>query len=294
MSPNAFTSEQFTPGLSSATPRAGEGQHHISLNDGTRIPQFGLGVYKTPADETAEIVRYAAKAGYRMVDTASFYGNESGVGDALQDYPELYAVTKLWASDLGYDNALRAFDESARKLRRDVIDLYLIHWPMPKTGLAVESWKALIKLKNEGRVRSIGVCNFQPEHLTQLIEATGVKPVLNQIELHPAFQQKTLRAFNESLDIRTEAWSPLGRGTGLDGEIITSIAKKHGKTPGQVTIRWHLDQGNIVIPKSAKPERLNENIDVFDFTLDEDDMRRIATLDREDGRTGPDPDTASF
>ncbi|NVN44933.1 aldo/keto reductase [Asaia siamensis] len=281
-------------GLSSATLRADSEQVHLTLNDGTRIPQFGLGVYKTPADETAEIVRYAAKAGYQMVDTAAFYGNESGVGDALQDFPDLYAVTKLWANDLGYDNAMRAFDESARKLRRDVVDLYLLHWPMPKTGLAVESWKALIKLKNDGRIRSIGVCNFQPEHLTQLIEETGVKPVLNQIELHPSFQQKEVRAFNESLDIRTEAWSPLARGAGFDGEIITSIAKKHGKTPGQVTLRWHLELGNIVIPKSVHPKRIDENLDVFDFRLDEDDMKRIETLDRADGRTGPNPYTASF
>jgi len=285
---------EFTPDLATATPRADEEQVHLQLNDGARIPQFGLGVYKTPADETAEIVRYAAKAGYRMVDTAAFYGNESGVGDALQDHPDLYVSTKLWASDMGYDAALRAFDASAKKLRRDVVDLYLIHWPMPKKDLYVESWKALIELKKQGRIRSIGVCNFEPEHLTRLIEETGVKPVLNQIELHPAFQQKKLRAFNESLDIRTEAWSPLGRGTGLDGEIITSIAKKHGKTPGQVTIRWHLDQGNVVIPKSAHQKRIDENFAVFDFRLDEDDMSRIATLDREDGRTGPNPFTADF
>ncbi|GAB6855725.1 aldo/keto reductase [Asaia astilbis] len=289
-----MSSSNVTPHQASTTSSADGQQVSLQLNDGTQIPQFGLGVYKTPADETAEIVRYAAKAGYKMVDTASFYGNESGVGDALQDFPDLYAVTKLWAADLGYDKAMRAFDESARKLRRDVVDLYLIHWPMPKTGLTAESWKALIELKNEGRIRSIGVCNFQPAHLTQLIEETGVKPVLNQIELHPSFQQKELRAFNESLDIRTEAWSPLGRGAGLDGEIVTSIAKKHGKTPGQVTLRWHLELGNIVIPKSANPKRLDENLDVFDFRLDEDDMQRIATLDRADGRTGPDPDTAEF
>ncbi|GBR01429.1 aldo/keto reductase [Asaia lannensis] len=280
--------------LGSATALVDEEQLHLDLNDGTRIPQLGLGVYKTPADETAEIVRYAARTGYRMVDTAAFYGNESGVGDALQDFPDLYVSTKLWASDMGYDSALRAFDESARKLRRDVVDLYLIHWPMPKKNLYVESWKALIELRKQGRVRSIGVCNFEPEHLTRLIEETGVKPVLNQIELHPAFQQKELRAFNDALDIRTEAWSPLGRGTGLDGEIITSIAKKHGKTPGQVTIRWHLELGNVVIPKSAHHKRIDENFDVFDFRLDDEDMARIATLDRADGRTGPDPATADF
>lgn len=280
--------------LGSATALVDEEQLHLDLNDGTRIPQLGLGVYKTPADETAEIVRYAARTGYRMVDTAAFYGNESGVGDALQDFPDLYVSTKLWASDMGYDSALRAFDESARKLRRDVVDLYLIHWPMPKKNLYVESWKALIELRKQGRVRSIGVCNFEPEHLTRLIEETGVKPVLNQIELHPAFQQKELRAFNNALDIRTEAWSPLGRGTGLDGEIITSIAKKHGKTPGQVTIRWHLELGNVVIPKSAHHKRIDENFDVFDFRLDDEDMARIATLDRADGRTGPDPATADF
>ena len=280
--------------LGSATALVDEEQLHLDLNDGTRIPQLGLGVYKTPADETAEIVRYAARTGYRMVDTAAFYGNESGVGDALQDFPDLYVSTKLWASDMGYDSALRAFDESAKKLRRDVVDLYLIHWPMPKKDLYVDSWKALIELRKQGRIRSIGVCNFEPEHLTRLIEETGVKPVLNQIELHPAFQQKELRAFNDALDIRTEAWSPLGRGTGLDGEIITSIAKKHGKTPGQVTIRWHLELGNVVIPKSAHYKRIDENFDVFDFRLDDEDMARIATLDRADGRTGPDPATADF
>lgn len=290
-----MSSIDFTsPGPASVTHPADEHRFFVHLNDGTRIPQLGLGVYKTPADETAEIVRYAAKFGYKMVDTASFYGNETGVGDALQDCPGLYVATKLWASDMGYDAARRAFDASVKKLRREVVDLYLIHWPMPKKGLYIDSWKALIELRNEGRIRSIGVCNFEPEQLTHLMEETGVKPVLNQIELHPAFQQKALRAFNDSLDIRTEAWSPLGRGTGLDGETITAIAKKHGKTPGQVTIRWHLDLGNIVIPKSAKHKRIEENRDVFDFRLDEDDMHKIALLDRADGRTGPDPMTADF
>ncbi|GBQ13131.1 aldo/keto reductase [Swaminathania salitolerans] len=286
--------DNFSPDLASATPLANEEYLHLALNDGTRIPQLGLGVYKTPADETAEIVRHAAKTGYRMVDTASFYGNESGVGDALQDYPDLYAVTKLWATDMGRDATLRAFDESAKKLRHDPVDLYLIHWPMPKKDLYVETWKTLISLREEGRVTSIGVCNFEPEHLTRLIEETGVAPVLNQIELHPSFQQKELRAFNEAHDIRTEAWSPLGRGAGLDNEIVAGIARKHGKSAGQVVIRWHLDLGNIVIPKSANPKRIDENFDVFDFSLDEDDMAKIATLDRADGRTGPDPMTADF
>ncbi|WP_367160909.1 aldo/keto reductase [Kozakia baliensis] len=289
-----MTNSTFAAGLASGTDLANEQQLHIKLNDGHRIPQLGLGVYQTPADETAEIVRYAAKAGYQSVDTATIYRNEAGVGEGLADHPDVYVTTKLWNDDQGYDAALRAFDKSIKLLKRETLDLYLIHWPAPKKGLYVESWKALIRLKKEGRVRSIGVSNFTEENLTRIIDETGEKPVLNQVELHPSFQQKPLRAFHEKHDIRTESWSPLGQGGGLSDPILMKIAQKHGKSAAQVVIRWHLQSGLIVIPKSATPKRIDENIDVYDFNLDDEDIAKIAGLDRADGRLGPNPDTADF
>ena len=266
----------------------------VTLNDGVAMPQFGLGVYMTPPDTTAEVVRLAVAEGYRMVDTASMYGNEEGVGAALKTRPDVFVTTKLGNADHGFDNALRAFDASAGRLGREPVDLYLIHWPRPRAGLYVETWKALIRLKQDGWVRSIGVSNFGREHLERIIGETGVAPSVNQIELHPRFQQEGLRAFHAEHGIRTESWSPLGRARSLDDPAIVSIAAKHHKTPAQVVIRWHLDNGLIVIPKSARPERLKENIGVFDFRLDAEDMRRMRTLDSAAGRMGSDPATAAF
>lgn len=269
-------------------------QPAVVLNDGRSMPQFGLGVFQTPPEATAEIVRKAVGEGYRLIDTAAAYRNEDGVGEALDGRADIFVTTKLWNADHGFDKTLRAFKESARKLRRKTLDLYLIHWPQPRFNRYVESWKALIRLKSEGQIRSVGVSNFNSDHLERIIGETGVAPAVNQIELHPRFQQKVLRAFHDQHAIRTESWSPLGRGSLLSETTIVGIAAKHGKTPAQVVIRWHLESGLIVIPKTVRLERLRENIGALNFRLDEDDMRRIAALDSQNGRIGPDPATAAF
>ncbi|BCI65810.1 aldo/keto reductase [Acetobacter aceti] len=266
----------------------------LSLNAGIDMPQVGLGVWKTPPEKTTSIVRYALNAGYLAVDTASIYGNEEGVGEALVDRPEIFLTTKLWNADQGFDSTLRAFEESARKLRRDVIDLYLIHWPVPKKHLYVETWRAMIRLRDEGRVRAIGVSNFTAEQITALIAETGTTPAINQIELHPEFQQHSLRDFHKQHGILTEAWSPLGQGQTLSNPVIEAIAKKHERTAAQIIIRWHIQNQFVVIPKSVTPSRLDENLAVFDFRLDGEDMAAIGRLDRANGRIGPDPMTADF
>jgi 2,5-diketo-D-gluconate reductase A len=269
-------------------------QPTVALNDGPAMPQFGLGVFQTPPDETARVVKMAVDEGYRLVDTASMYRNEDGVGEALLGHTDVFVTTKLGNSDHGFDEALRAFDQSIKKLRRDTLDLYLIHWPRPRVNLYVESWKALVRLHRDRRIRSIGVSNFNPDHLERIIGETGVTPAVNQIELHPHFQQKALRAFHDQREIKTESWSPLGRGGLLSETALVEIAAKHKKTPAQVVIRWHLDSGLIVIPKTVRIERLKENIGALDFKLDGDDMQRIEALDSPSGRMGPDPATATF
>jgi 2,5-diketo-D-gluconate reductase A len=269
-------------------------QPTVALNDGASMPQFGLGVFQTPPDGTERVVQMAAEEGYRLIDTASMYRNEEGVGRALLGRADMFVTTKLGNSDHGFDATLRAFDESMRRLRRDRLDLYLIHWPRPRANLYVESWKAFVRLQKDGRVRSIGVSNFNRDHLERIIGETGVTPAVNQIELHPRFQQRGLRAFHDERGIRTESWSPLGRGGLLSDPAIAAIAAKHRKTPAQVVIRWHLDSGLIAIPKTVRLERLKENIGALDFKLDGDDMRRIDALDSPGGRIGPDPATAAF
>jgi 2,5-diketo-D-gluconate reductase A len=273
-------------------------QTSVTLNDGNTMPQFGLGVWQTPQDEAAAVVKAAIEAGYRMIDTAKIYDNEAGVGEGVRaagiDPAGIYITTKLWNDEHGYDSTLRAFDDSAKRLGVETIDLYLIHWPAPRLDRYVDSWKALIRLKQEGRAKSIGVSNFEPENLERIIAETGVVPTVNQIELHPTFQQKTLREIHAKHDIKTESWSPLGRGKLFEDPIVAAIAAKHGKTAAQIVIRWHLDSGLIVIPKTVTPARLHENIGVFDFALDADDLAKLATLDRADGRIGPHPLTANF
>ena len=267
-------------------------QPTITLNDGAAMPQLGLGVFQMPAEETTALTATALDLGYRAVDTAAIYRNEEGVGAAVRERDEwIFVTSKLWNSAQGYDSALRAFDESMAKLKLDVLDLYLIHWPCPARELYVDSWKALVRLREEKRVRSIGVSNFQPVQLERIIDDTGVVPAVNQIELHPSFQQVELRAFHEENGIATTSWSPLGRGAALEDPVIAEVAAKHGKTPAQAILRWHVDSGLIVIPKASSRERQAENLDIFDFSLDEEDMRRFAGLDRADGRIGPDPDT---
>ncbi len=270
----------------------------IALNDKQEIPALGLGVWQTPNDAAVEVVKFALQSGYRHIDTAAIYGNEEGVGEGLRASgiarAEVFVTTKVWNEEQGFDKALRAIDASLARLQLDAVDLCLIHWPSPQRGLYLESWRALIRAKEDGRVRSIGVSNFEVEHLDRVIGETGVVPVLNQIELHPRFQQRRLRAAHEERGIRTEAWSPLGQGKVLADPAIARIAAKHKRTPAQVILRWHLDSGLIAIPKSVTPARIRENFDVDGFALDADDLRAIAALDDAGGRIGPDPMKASF
>lgn len=267
------------------------------MNDGNSIPQVGLGVWQTPPEDTERAVATALEAGYRHVDTAAAYQNEREVGQALKTSgvprEDVFITTKLWNADQGYDTTLSAFDKSMQRLGLDYLDLYLIHWPMPAKGAFVETFKAFVHLREQGRIRSIGVSNFEPEHLRELVDATGIVPAVNQIELHPLLQQEELREVHAQMGIATEAWSPLGQGSLLSNETVVSVADAHGKTPAQVLIRWHMQLGNIVIPKSVTPERIVSNFDVFDFELSEQDMASVSTLG--DGtRLGPDPRTFEF
>lgn len=265
----------------------------LPLNDGRAIPQLGFGVYKLEDDGAPAIVGAAIAAGYRSIDTAAIYANETGVGRALRasvvSRPDLFVTTKLWNDEQGFDRALRAFDSSLERLGLDDVDLYLIHWPCPDRGLYVETWKALIRLREEGRAKSIGVSNFTVAHLERIIGETGTVPVVNQIELHPRFQQHALRDFHARHGIVTESWSPLGQGQELNDPVLTGIAERHGRSPAQVVLRWHLDNGLVAIPKSQNPGRIVENIDVFGFTLSTADHEALSGLDRADGRIGPDP-----
>lgn len=273
-------------------------QPSITLNDGRAIPQLGLGVWQASNEQAATAVLAALQAGYRHVDTAAIYDNETGVGEGIASSgvkrEEIFVTTKLWNDAQGGDSALKAFDQSLKRLKLDYVDLYLIHWPAPRKDRYVESWKTLVKLQKDGRAKSIGVSNFTSEHLDRIIAETGVTPVLNQIELHPRFQQTALRDAHAKRGIATESWSPLGQGKLLTDPVIGAIAAKHKRTPAQVIIRWHLDSGLIVIPKSVTPSRIQENADVFGFRLDADDMAKIAGLDAANGRIGPDPLTAAF
>jgi 2,5-diketo-D-gluconate reductase A len=273
-------------------------QPRVFLNDRNSIPQIGLGVWQTPPDVAGPAVEAALRAGYRHVDTAAAYRNEAGVGEGIRAAgvarEDIFITTKLWNDDQGCDSTLRAFDDSLKRLGLDYVDLYLIHWPSPGRGLYVDTWKAFIRLKEQGRVRSIGVCNFGPQHLNKIISETSVTPVINQIELHPRFQQRKLRNFNARHGIATQSWSPLGRGTLFTDPTIASIAEKHSRTPAQIIIRWHIDNGLVVIPKSVSSSRIVENFDVFGFGLDETDLAAIAKLNSGDGRIGPDPETANF
>jgi 2,5-diketo-D-gluconate reductase A len=259
-----------------------------------RIPQLGFGVFQVPPKETEVAVAEALTVGYRHIDTAAAYRNEGGVGQALHASgiarDELFVTTKCWNDDQGYEQAKRACRASLERLELSHLDLYLIHWPVPAHDLYVETWKAFVELQSEGLVRSIGVSNFQPEHLERVIAETGVTPAINQVELHPHFQQVGLRREHERLGILTEAWSPLGQGLELDDPAIVEIAGSHGKTPAQTIIRWHLQIGNVVIPKSVTPERIRENFEVLDFALSDEQMDAIAALDA-GTRIGPDPET---
>jgi 2,5-diketo-D-gluconate reductase A len=270
----------------------------LKLNDGATIPQIGLGVWQVDPDITAKVVRWGIEAGYRLIDTAEGYQNEEGVGEAIRaagvPRGELFITSKLRNGAHQRDAALRAFDDTMRKLGIDQIDLFLIHWPVPSQDKYVEAWKVLIELQKAGRIKSVGVSNFNQDHLERIIGETGVTPVVNQIELHPRFQQRDKREFHKKHNIQIESWSPLGSGRLLSDPTLEKLAKKHGKSVAQVIIRWHLQEGLVVIPKSVHQERIAGNFDVFDFELDADDMQTIRGLDSADGRTGPDPATAAF
>ena len=271
---------------------------NVSLSTGTTtidIPQLGFGVWQVPDAEVTDAVATALEVGYRSIDTAAAYQNEAGVGQALArtDVPreEIFLTTKVWNDEQGYEATLRSFDASAKRLGQEVVDLYLIHWPVPSKDAYVDTWRALLELRSQGRIRAAGVCNFQPAHLQRLLDETGELPALNQIELHPRLQQAELRAFHAQHGIVTEAWSPLASGGDLLADpVVTGIAQRLSRTPAQVILRWHLQLGNVVIPKSVTPSRIAENFAIFDFALDPADLAAIEGLNR-DERTGPDPDT---
>jgi diketogulonate reductase-like aldo/keto reductase len=265
----------------------------LAMNNGIQIPQLGFGVFLIPAEETEKAVSEALSAGYRLIDTAQGYRNEEGVGAAMASAgiqrDELFITTKLTNSEQGYDKALRAFDESMNKLGIDVLDLFLIHWPQPMFDQYVETWQAFERLLADGRVLSIGVSNFEIEHLERLLAETDVTPAVNQVELHPEFPQEELREFHAEHGILTESWGPLGQGKGLlENPHIVDVARRSARTPGQVVLRWHIQLGNVVIPKSVNPGRIRENIDIFDFELDESDMQAIEQV-RTGRRLGADP-----
>jgi 2,5-diketo-D-gluconate reductase A len=270
----------------------------LTLNDGNSIPQLGFGVFQVPPEDTARITAQALEAGYRHIDTAQMYGNEKGVGEAIRasgiPREELFITSKLNNGFHEPEKARAAFDQTLADLGLDQVDLFLIHWPLPTQygGDFVSTWKTLIEHKSDGRARSIGVSNFQPDHLARLANETDVVPAVNQIEVHPYFTNQAARRANEASGILTEAWSPIAQGAVLDDAVITEIAEQVGRTPAQVALRWHIQRGDIVFPKSSTPERMAENFALFDFELDDEAMAAITGLDKgEDGRTGPNPDT---
>jgi 2,5-diketo-D-gluconate reductase A len=269
----------------------------VTLNNGTKIPQLGFGVFQIDPAETEEATLTALRTGYRHIDTAEMYGNEKGVGAAVRasgiDRSEIFVTSKLNNNRHGRDAALRAFDATLEALGFEYLDLFLIHWPLPTVGDYVETWKAMEAIYNSGRCRAIGVSNFQIEHLRRLDAETAIVPAVNQIEVHPYLTQAELRAYDARHGIATEAWSPLAQGEVLGDPVIGAIAARVGRTPAQVVLRWHIQRGDIVFPKSVTPERVRENFDIFDFVLSDDDIEAISGLNR-DQRTGPDPDVFDY
>ncbi len=266
---------------------------YVPLNDGASIPQLGFGVFQIPPDDTAEVVTRAIATGYRHIDTAAAYRNEAGVGQAVRasglHRDELFITTKCWNNDHGYEQAKQALRSSLDRLELDFVDLYLIHWPAPAQDKYVETWRAFVEMREEGLVRSVGVSNFHAPHLKRIVDETGVIPAVNQIELHPRLQQVGLRREHAERGIATEAWSPLAQGEVLADPVITTLAERHGRAPGQIVLRWHIQMGNIVFPKSVTPERIEENFDIFGFHLSDTEMSEIDALDAGE-RIGPDPD----
>lgn len=268
---------------------------NVRLLDDHQIPQIGLGVWQVPDDVATDACLAAFESGYRHIDTAALYGNEEGVGRAIKasglSRDDIYVTTKVWNTDQGHDKTVAAMQSSLERLGLDYVDLYLIHWPTPARELYVETWETVLELQQQGLTRSAGVSNFHGEHLRRVIDATGVTPVINQVELHPWLPQREVRAIDADLGIVTEAWSPLASGGLVDDANLAAIGAKYGKSAAQVMIRWHLQIGNVVLPKSVTPERIRENIDVFDFELDADDLITIEGMEDNSKRTGPNPDT---
>ena len=268
----------------------------LTLHDGVEIPQLGFGVFQIPPEETQEKVEEALGVGYRHVDTAAAYRNEAGVGAAIAATgvrrEDVFVTTKLWNSEQGYDSTLRAFEQSLERLGTGNVDLYLIHWPLPGKDLFLDTWRAFERIQEEGGARSIGVSNFRVEDLERLEQEAERRPTVNQIELHSRLQQAELRAWHADHEVATEAWSPLAQGELLEDGTIETVAAHHDRTPAQVILRWHLQIGNVVIPKSSSSERIRENFELFDFELSEDDMAALERLDAGE-RTGPDPSTFS-
>jgi 2,5-diketo-D-gluconate reductase A len=274
-------------------------QPTVTLADGSVMPQLGYGVWRVADHQAEDAIGAALGAGYRAIDTAALYKNEAGVGRAIaaardRGIDDVFLTSKVWNGDQGYDSTLRAFDVTMDKLAVDVLDLYLIHWPMPDLDRYLDTWRALIKLQADGRVRSIGVSNFRPVDLIRLVDETGVAPVINQVELHPYFQQRELRQFLADNDIAVEAWAPLGAGEGLlDDPVLVDVARRNGISPAQAVLAWHLAQGIVAIPKSITPSRIVENLAATGITLPAEDLALIDGLDRVDGRTGLDPATVN-
>jgi 2,5-diketo-D-gluconate reductase A len=269
----------------------------VTLNNGIEIPQLGFGVFQIPPDQTVEAVSTALRSGYRHIDTAQMYRNEQQVGEAIAksglDPTDVFVTSKLNNNHHAYDDALASFDESLDKLGLERVDLFLIHWPLPTRGGFMDAWRALEAIYASGRARAIGVSNFQPHHLRRLHEQAQVPPAVNQIELHPFFTQDELRAFDAEHDIATEGWSPIAQGRVLDDPTIAAIGREHDRTPAQIVLRWHVQLGHVVFPKSVTPDRMKENFNIFDFELTTSEIGLISALDRGE-RTGPDPDTFDY
>jgi 2,5-diketo-D-gluconate reductase A len=273
------------------------GVPNVTLNNGVQIPQLGFGVFQVPPADTVEAVSEALRVGYRHIDTAEMYGNEKQVGEAIAqsglDPSDVFVTSKLNNNHHDFDDALAAFDKTLDDLARDQVDLFLIHWPLPTVGDFVETWRALERIYSEGRARSIGVSNFQDQHIRRLHAETDIPPAVNQIELHPYLTQEPLRAFGAEHNIATEAWSPIAQGGVLDDPTVTDLARSLDRTPAQVVLRWHLQLGNIVFPKSVNPARMRENFELFDFELSDADLAMVSALNK-DERTGPDPDSFDY
>ncbi len=273
----------------------------VRLNNGVLMPQLGLGTYGVPSDQSSKSVSVALVNGYRLIDTAAAYRNEEGVGEAIRNSgiprEEIFVTSKLWNSDHGYDNAIKGYETSLKKLGLDYLDLYLMHWPLPMKGLTAETWKGLERVYKEGRVKAIGVSNFKPKHIERLLQGTEIVPAVLQIEIHPSFIQEEVRQYAKDHGIQVESWYPLsgqsGRAKLLSLPLLTDLAVEHGKTPAQIVLRWHTQLGLVVIPKSSDPGRIRENRNIFDFELSQQEMAAISALDK-DVRLGPDPDTANF